>query len=125
VPDDVAFWPAMTDKLLVIVLAGRNDVDRARQGLVFAKNSKRFLSEVHVLFFGPGVQLLDPSEKNYSDMEAFLGDLGRLNVGVSACVSNVHKYGLDERLDRKLVVAEEAAFLISDHVKKGYQTISF
>ena len=77
------------------------------------------------MFFGPGVQLLDPSEKNYSDTKAFLGALGRLNVGVSACVSNVHKYGLDERLDRKLVVAEEAAFLISDHVKKGYQTISF
>jgi len=115
----------LTDKLLVVLLAGRNDVDRARQGLVFAKNLKRLLSEVHVLFFGPGVQLLDPSEKTYSDMEALLVDLGRLNVGVSACVSNVHKYGLDERLDRKLVIAEEAAFLISDHVKKGYQTISF
>jgi hypothetical protein len=69
--------------------------------------------------------LLDPSENNYSDMQALLVDLGRLNVGVSACISNVHKYGLDERLDRKLVIADEAAFLISDHVKKGYQTISF
>ncbi len=117
--------PDLTEKLLVIVLAGKNDVDRARQGLVFAKNAKRLLSEVHVLFFGPGVQLLDPNEKDYSGLEALLGDLGRLNVGVSACVSNVHKYGLDERLDRKLVVAEEAASLISDHVKNGYQTISF
>jgi len=115
----------LTDKLLVIVLAGWNDVDRARQGLVFAKNAKRLLSEVHVLFFGPAVQLLDPSEKGYSEMEPLLRELGPLNVGMSACVSNVHKYGLDERLDRKLVVAEEAAFLISDHVKKGYQTISF
>ncbi len=117
----------LTDKLLVIVLAGRNDVDRARQGLVFARNAKKLsvLSEVHVLFFGPGVQLLDSSEKSYSELEEILGELGRLKVGVSACVSNVHKYGLDEKLDRKLVVAEEAALLISDHVKKGYQTISF
>ncbi len=48
-----------------------------------------------------------------------------MKVGVSACVSNIKKYGLDEKLDRELVVAEEAAFLISDHVKRGYQTISF
>lgn len=83
------------------------------------------MADVRVLFFGPGVQLLDPTDSNYPRLESSLKELSQLKVNVSACVSNVSKYGLNEKLDRNLVVAEEAAFLISDHVKKGYQTISF
>ena len=33
-----------------------------------------------------------------------------MKVGVSACVANIRKYELDEKLDRNLGVAEEAAF---------------
>ncbi len=111
----------------MIILAGNSDLDRARQGLALAKNARKlgFVSDVRVLFFGPGVQLLDPEDMNYPQLESSLKELSQLKVGVSACVSNIKKYGLDGRLDRNLVVAEEAAFLISDHVKKGYQTISF
>lgn len=117
----------LSDKLLVIILAGRNDLDRARQGLAFAKNARKLglMADVQVLFFGPGVQLLDPGDSNYRELEASLKEFGQLKVGVAACVSNIGKYGLTEKLDRTLVVAEEAAFLISDHVKKGYQTVSF
>ncbi len=74
---------------------------------------------------GPEVQLLDPKDVNYPQVESSLKELSQLKVGMSACVSNIKKYGLDEKLDRSLVVAEGAAFLVSDHVKKGYQTISF
>lgn len=112
---------------MVVILAGKNDLDRAGQGLVFAKNAKRLniLSDVKVLFFGPGVELLDPEGQPYSEVESTLNELKRLKVGVSACVSNLKKYRLGDKLDRNLVIAEEAAFLISDHVKNEYQLISF
>lgn len=117
----------LTDKALVIILAGRNDIDRAQQGLVYAKNARRLklLSHVKVLFFGPGVELLDPDKEHYPRVELLLKELGGLEVGVSACISNVGKYGLGEKLNRELVLAEEAAFLISDAIKNGYQVISF
>ncbi len=117
----------MSDKLLVIILAGNNDLDRARQGLALAKNARKrdLMADVQVLFFGPGVQMLDPGDSNYSQLETNLKELSQLKVGLSACVSNIRKYGLDEKMDRNLVMAEEAAFLIADRVKKGYQTISF
>ncbi len=112
----------MTDKALVIVLAGKNDVDRAQQGLVYAKSARnlKLLSHLKVLFLGPGVQLLDPDKEHYSWVEPLLKELGALEVGVSACISNVGKYGLGDKLNRELVLAGEAAFLISDAIKNGY-----
>jgi len=117
----------MSDKVLVIILAGRSDMDRAKQGLTFTRVAKKMnlLSDVKLLFFGPGVQLLDPEDGSYAELRPALRELTELGVQVSACVSNVAKYGLGETLDRELVVAEEAAALITDHVKRGYQLLSF
>ena len=117
----------MPDKMLVVILAGKNDIDRAKQGLVFAKTVTRMklLSDVRVLFFGPGVELLDPQGEHYSAIRDMLSEFRNLKGEVSECISNVHKYGLDEKLEKELVVAEEAAYLITDSVKNGYQVISF
>ena len=117
----------MSEKMLVIILAGKDDLDRAKQGLTFAKTAAKMklLSDVRVLFFGPGVELLNPEGEHYQGIRTMLTELLSLKRGVSACVSNVHKYGLDEKLEKELVVAEEAAHLISDSVKNGYQVISF
>ncbi len=41
-----------------------------------------------------------------------LKEVGGLEVGVSACISNVGKYLLGEKLNRELVLAEEAPFLV-------------
>ncbi len=62
---------------MVIILAGNSDLDRARQGLALAKNAKElgFMADVRVLFFGPGVQLLDPGDMNYSQLESSLKEL--------------------------------------------------
>ena len=54
-----------------------------------------------------------------------LTEFRNLKGEVSVCISNVHKYGLDEKLEKELVVAEEAAYLIADSVKNGCQVISF
>ena len=117
----------MPDKVLVVILAGKNDLDRAKQGLVFAKTVTRMelLSDVRVLFFGPGVELLDTGGEHYSAIRTLLTEFHSLKGGISACISNVRKYGLIEKLEKELVVAEEAAFLISDSVKNGYEVISF
>jgi len=114
-------------RMLVVILAGKNDLDRAIQGLVFAKTSKKMnlLSDVRVLFFGPGVELLNPEAEHYSTIRTMLHELRNTNSPVSACVSNVNKYRLAERLEKDLVTAEEAAYLITDSVKNGYQVISF
>ncbi len=71
------------------------------------------------------MELLDPGKAHYARVEPLLKELGGLEVGVSACISNVGKYGLGEKLNRELVLAEEAAFLVSDAIKNGYQVISF
>ena len=117
----------MPDKMLVVILAGKNDIDRAMHGLVFAKTVTRMklVSDVRVLFFGPGVELLNPQGEHYSAIREILAEFRNLNGEVSACISNVHKYGLDEKLEKELVVAEEAAYLITDSVKIGYQVITF
>ncbi len=117
----------MADKLLVVILAGRNDIDRARQGLTFAKVTAKMklMADVKVLFFGPGVELLNPEGEHYPMIRTILSELRELNKEVSACISNVGKYGLSEKLEKGFVVTEEAAFLITDSVKNGYQVISF
>ncbi len=70
----------MPDRMLVVILAGKNDIDRAKQGLVFAKTVTRMklLSDVRVLFFGPGVELLDSQGEHYSVMRDMLTEFRNL-----------------------------------------------
>lgn len=117
----------MAEKLLVVILAGPTDSERARQGLVFAKNARKMglLDEVEVLFFGPGVQFLSDEYDPEGEFKRLVQENYELGSPVSACVSNLRRYSLQEEVKEHNVLPEEAAFLISDAVKDGYEVVTF
>ncbi|MFQ5951326.1 MAG: DsrE family protein [Candidatus Geothermarchaeales archaeon] len=114
-------------KLLVVLLTGKSDLFRARQALVFAKNAKRvgILQDVRFLFFGPGVELLDPEDPDTGEIRELVEELHQRGTAVSACVSNLRHFDLMDEVRKQNVFVEEASVLISELVKDGYQVMTF
>ncbi|MDJ0269990.1 MAG: DsrE family protein [Aigarchaeota archaeon] len=117
----------MTDKLLIIILSDHENYERARQGLRVARKIKRgnMLSEVKILFLGPGVKLLDKTDARYSNVEHFLKEYQQLGITILACAGNIRAYGLEEKIDRTLVIEDDAATVVAENVSKNYNVISF
>ena len=113
--------------ILAIILSGWEEMERARQGLRVARNIKRgnMLSSVSILFLGEGVKLLDRKAENYPFIEKYLREFQELQVNVYACQGNIKAYGLEDRVDRNLVIMDDAATVISEHIKNNFIPASF
>ncbi|MEM1946883.1 MAG: DsrE family protein [Candidatus Caldarchaeum sp.] len=114
-------------KILFIIVSGPDEVEKARQGLRIARNIARekLAKEVRVLFLGPGIYLLDPSNKHYKLVSDYLTALRESGVHVAACAGNLKAYGLEEKFDKKLVVADDAAAVVAEAASRGFITATF
>ncbi|MEM3097057.1 MAG: DsrE family protein, partial [Nitrososphaerota archaeon] len=85
--------------LLVVIISGPAEFEKARQGLRAARNLKRgkMLDTVRVFLVGPGVLLLDRENIIYSSVEEWLKTLKEVGVQVSACAGNIRVYGLQDK----------------------------
>ena len=117
----------MSGKLLVIVMSGWDYFERARQGLRVARNlvRGRMVDELGVLFLGPGVLLLDITAKDYGTVERFLRELREHGVIVRACHGNLRVYGLEDKFDKSLVMADDAATVVAEHLARGFTIATF
>lgn len=113
--------------LLVVILSGPTDFERARQGLRAARNLKRgnMLDVVRVFLLGPGVQLLDRESSIYPTMEEWLKTLRAVGVPVAACAGNIRAYGLEEKIDKNLVTADDTAAAFAEAVEQGLTIATF
>ena len=117
----------MGEKFLAIILSGWDGLERARQGLRVVRNLKRanMLSEVSILFLGEGVKLLDSKAENYPFVEKYLKEFSELRIRVYACQGNIKAYGLERNVDKNLVIMDDAATVIAEHVKNNFIVASF
>ena len=117
----------MAGKLLVIIVSGWEDFEKARQGLRVARNLARggMVDGLGMLFLGPGVNLLDRTAENYSVVESFLKELREKGVVIRACHGNLRVYGLEDRFDKNLVVADDAATVVAEYISKGFAVATF
>ncbi len=113
--------------ILLVILSGPGEFERARQGLRVARNLKRgrMVDHVRVFFLGPGVQLLDRDNPIYPMVESFLKSLRELNIPTSACAGNLRVYGIDEKLDKNLVIADDAAAVFAEAIAEAFTIASF
>lgn len=117
----------MAGKLLVVITSGWDSFERARQGLRIARNlvKGRMVDEVGILFVGPGVTLLDTSAENYGVVKRFLKELKEYGVLPRVCHGNLKVYGLENRFDKQLVVADDAATVVAEHISRGFTIATF
>jgi hypothetical protein len=113
--------------ILIVIVSGPNEFEKARQGLRAARNLKkgRMVENVRVFFVGPGVSLLDRENKNYGLVEEFLKALKQHGVRVSACAGNLRAYGLEGKIDKNLVIADDTAAVIAEAVTEGLTIATF
>lgn len=114
-------------KILFIIVSGPDEIEKARQGLRIARNivREKLAKEVRVLFLGPGTRLLDPSNKHYKLVSDYLMDLKESGVYIAACAGNLRAYGLEEKLDRQLVMADDSTAVVAEAVANGFVTATF
>jgi len=113
--------------ILIVILSGPGEFERARQGLRMARNLKRgrMVDHVRVFFLGPGVQLLDRDNPVYTMVEQFLKSLKDLGILASACAGNLRVYGIEEKLNKNLVIADDAAAVFAEAVAEGLTIATF
>lgn len=117
----------MAGKILIVIISGWDSFEKARQGLRIARNMMRgkMLEELSMLFLGPGVTLLDTTAENYAIVERFLRELNELGVIPRVCHGNLKVYGLEDKFDKQLVVTDDAATVVAEHINRGFTVITF
>ncbi|MEM4417848.1 MAG: DsrE family protein [Nitrososphaerota archaeon] len=113
--------------ILFVIVSGPNEFEKARQGLRAARNLKRgrLVEDVRVFFVGPGVLLLDRENENYGLVEEFLQAYKQYGVRASACAGNLRVYGLEEKIDKNLVIADDTAAVLAEAVAEGLTIATF
>ena len=111
-------------KVLFLIIAGKEDPERANIGLVNASRSaeaKRY-DDLKVIFFGPSEEYI--TELNGPPLEAFtkLYNLGAID---SACVFIAERSGKKEKLESMGISLKPAGERISHYVNSGYTVLSF
>lgn len=115
----------MTDKLLVIILSGPGQEDKAKQGLIFTRDAKKLgmIGSIIVMFYGSGVEWLAfDADKEIREL---LDELKSLNVPMVACSANIRELGLDLDVQEHGVKLIGAAVYVSDLLREGYATLTF
>jgi hypothetical protein len=117
----------MPDKALIVVMSGPEDVVRAEKGMTFALKSKKLgiLEDVKVFFWGNGVGCLKPEEPRTAHLQGVLEELKKEGITVCACVTDIKKNNLEALIGTEKVKAAGAAVYISDHIRDGYQVLTF
>ena len=111
-------------KVLFLIIAGKEDPERANIGLVNASRSaeaKRY-EDLKVIFFGPSEGYI--TELKGPPLEAFtkLYNLGAID---SACVFIAERSGKKEKLESMGISLKPAGERISHYVNSGYTVLSF
>ncbi len=114
-------------KILFVVVSGPEEFEKARQALRIARNiaRKKFAEDVRILFVGPGVRLLAPSNSYYKLVDDYLAELNDLHVYVAVCAGNLKAYNLEEKINKRLVIEDDATAVISEAASKGYTILTF
>ncbi|MEM2236961.1 MAG: DsrE family protein [Candidatus Caldarchaeum sp.] len=114
-------------KILFIIVSGPAEIEKARQGLRIARNivREKLAQEVRVLFVGPGAHLLDPSNTHYKLVCDYLTALKEKGVYVAVCSGNLRAYGLDEKVDKQLVIADDSTAVVAEAASTGFIVITF
>ncbi len=61
----------------------------------------------------------------YHEVEMFLRELSNLGVMMSACAGNMRVYEIEDKIDKQLIVADDAATVVAEHVSKGLELVTF
>ncbi len=114
-------------RILFVIVSGPEEFEKARQALRIARNIARekFAEDVRILFVGPGVRLLAPSNSHYKLVNDYLTELNDLHVYVAVCTGNLKAYNLEEKINKHLVVTDDATAVVSEAASKGYTILTF
>ncbi|MGC8663651.1 MAG: hypothetical protein ACP5SF_04060 [Thermoplasmata archaeon] len=111
-------------KILVIITSGKNDVDKAMTGMVFAYNAKvkKYLDDIRIMFFGPSEDLIASDDPEIKDM---LKKLKEAEMLMLACKSVSDKFHVTAKLSGMGITVDYVGKIIADHVREGFVPMTF
>lgn len=114
----------MADGALIIISSGKEAVDKAMTGMMYAYNALKYgwLPDVQVVFFGPSEDLIVSGNP---DVRAMLEKLMNQGVKLFACSAIAKGSGLEAGLTQIGMDVLPVGPLISSYIKKGYATLTF
>lgn len=114
----------MADGVLVIISSGKEAVDRAMTGMMYAYNALKYgwLQDVQVVFFGPSEELIISDNPEVRKM---LENLMKQGVKPFACSAIAKGNGIETGLLQIGMDVLPVGPLISSYIKKGYATLTF
>ena len=121
----------MSGKMLFLITSGVEDFNKVRWGLRMAYNvythpyGEKLIDEVRVLFFCDGVKIVDPSLKQYEEVQSRIGDLVDAGIEVASCVSIAEPLGLVDDSEKLGIKCVHASAYVAQCVSEGYTTLSF
>ncbi|EQB70221.1 MAG: hypothetical protein AMDU1_APLC00069G0008 [Thermoplasmatales archaeon A-plasma] len=114
----------MADGALIIISSGKEAVDKAMTGMMYAYNALKYgwLPDVQVVFFGPSEELIISGNP---EVRAMLEKLMGQGVKPFACSAIAKGSGLEAGLMQIGMDVLPVGPLISSYIKKGYATLTF
>lgn len=114
-------------RLLFVILSGPDEIEKARQGLRVARNAAKegHVGEVRMLFLGPGASLLDPDNPHYELVKKYASEMKEAGVYLAVCAGNLRAYGLYEKFDKSLFIADDSTAVITEAAIKNFVIITF
>ncbi len=109
----------MSDKILVIVMSGSENKEKAMMGLNLALHTT---VETKVILFGPSEKLAAEGSPDISSLIKQLIDKGSIPI---ACSNYAEKNKIDSKLLEMKIEMKPVGKVISDYVLKGYAPITF
>ncbi|MGC8672959.1 MAG: DsrE family protein [Thermoplasmata archaeon] len=111
-------------KILVIIISGKNDTEKAMAGMSFAYNAKvkGYLDDIRIMFFGPSEDLIVSENRDVQDMLKKLMDAGMFMI---ACKNISDKFQLTAKLSGMGIKVEYVGKIIADYIREGFVPMTF